>query len=233
VLEVACGTGQGLPVLAKVARTLEAGDLSQPILDIARTQHGGAVHIQQFSADKMPMATASKDVVLLLEALYYLPNPDRFITEAGRVLREGGKVLIATANKDLYDFNPSPHSFKYLGVIELDAWLERHGFAREFFGYLPISSVSRRQRIFRPLKRLAVTVGLVPKTMKGKKILRRLVFGRLVTMPSSIDDASFVYSPPDPIDPTVPDRKHKVIYCVATLTRNRADLILTDALENQ
>ncbi|MCD6265910.1 MAG: BrnT family toxin [Deltaproteobacteria bacterium] len=26
-----------------------------------------------------------------------------------RVLRPGGKVLIATANKDLYDFNPSPH----------------------------------------------------------------------------------------------------------------------------
>ena len=40
VLEVACGTGQGLGYLAGVASSVEAGDYFEPILEIARKHYG-------------------------------------------------------------------------------------------------------------------------------------------------------------------------------------------------
>lgn len=102
------------------------------------------------------------------------------------MLRPGGKVLIATANKDLYDFNPSPHSNKYYGVAELNDLFARHGFKTEFFGYMPVGDVSMRQRVLRPVKKLAVMLGFMPKSMAGKKFFKKIVFGELVRMPVEI-----------------------------------------------
>jgi hypothetical protein len=130
-------------------------------------------------------------------------------------LRPGGKLLIAIANKDLYDFNPSPFSFVYHGVVELRDLLRSAGFAPAFFGYLRVDDVSLRQRLLRPVKGLAVRFNLMPKTMSGKKLLKRLVFGRMTTMPESIAAGMTAYSPPDPIPADAPDRAHKVIYCAA------------------
>jgi SAM-dependent methyltransferase len=101
----------------------------------------------------MPFDDKSKDVIILFEAIYYLPNVEEFIKECIRVLRPGGCVLIATANKDLYDFNPSPHSHTYYGVVELNELISSHGFKTEFFGDTPVERVPLRQRIFRPIKK--------------------------------------------------------------------------------
>ena len=38
------------------------------------------------------------------------------------------------------------------------------------------------------LKRLAVRLGLIPKTMKGKRWLKRLFYGLLVEVPAEITD---------------------------------------------
>jgi len=49
-------------------------------------------------------------------------------------MKRDRRLLIATAKKDLYDFNPSPHSYEYYGVVELNDLFARHGFEAEFFG---------------------------------------------------------------------------------------------------
>ena len=134
-----------------------------------------------------------------------------------RVFRPGEKVLIATANKDLYDFNPSPHSYKYYGVGELRELFVKSGFETEFFGYMPVGEVSMRQRILRPVKKMAVMLGIMPKTAAGKKWLKRIVFGGLVEMPAEITAETSQYIEPTKISSIAPDRMHKVIYCVATL----------------
>lgn len=216
VLEVACGTGQGLGYLAKRAKTLQAGDYSQEILDIAKSYYGDRIQLQQFHAQALPMTDSSIDIVILFEAIYYLPGTKNFLQECQRVLRPQGKILIATANKDLYDFNPSPYSYQYYGVVELNQLFHSYGLKCDFFGYLPISQVSRRQKILRPVKRMAAKLGLIPKTMKGKKCLKKLVFGQLVKMPTEIIENQITYSEPTPIHPNQPDYDHKVIYCVAT-----------------
>jgi SAM-dependent methyltransferase len=165
----------------------------------------------------MPYPDRSKEVIILFEAIYYLLAAEQFVKECRRVLRPGGKVLVATANKDLFDFNPSPYSHRYYGVIELRELFSQYGFTTEFFGDTPLQAVSWRQRLLRPVKKMAVMLGIVPKTRDGKKWLKRLVFGRLVKMPAEISGGMAPFIEPAPLSPAEPDRKYKVIYCVASL----------------
>jgi SAM-dependent methyltransferase len=218
VLEVACGTGQGVGYLAGLAKSVIAGDASKPILAVAKRYYGERFAFHRFDAHKLPFEASSFDVVLIFEALYYLQHPNRFFSECKRVLRPKGALLIVTANKDLYDFNASPHSFRYLGVPELKSELERFGFACELFGDTPVQAVSFRQRILRPLKMIASRLGLIPKTTIGKKLLKRMVFGGLVKMPAEIREGTCPNVDPSPLDPNVPDTGHKVIFCAARLS---------------
>ncbi len=217
VLEVACGSGQGLGYLSRIANSLAAGDYDAKILSIAKSHYGDRFELKQFDAQDMPYAENSKDVIIIFEALYYIPSAAKFVAECKRILRPGGKVLIANANKDLYDFNPSPYTYEYHGVVELERLFAEHGFKAECFGHLPIGEVSLRQKVLRPVKKLAVALGLIPKTAEGKKFLKRLVFGGLVKMPAEVTAGMYPYEEPLRLAPGVPDKDHKVIYCAATL----------------
>lgn len=217
VLEAGCGTGQGLGYLQKISRSLKAGDYSSSILGRAQVHYGSRVELTQFDAQKMPFESKSLDVVILFEAIYYVPSAERFVEECRRVLRPGGVVLIATANKDLYDFNPSPQSFKYFGVVELEQVFSAQGFSVECFGYCSVDTVSWRQRVLRPLKKLAVSMRVMPKTADGKKLLKRFVFGRLVELPAEVKPESMSHAPVERLPLGQPDQNHKVIYCVARM----------------
>lgn len=213
VVEVACGTGQGLGLLQSVSSSLVAGDCSEEMVDIAKAHYGDRVDIRCFDAAEMPFETASKDVVLICEAIYYLPDIERFLTECRRVLRPTGHLLIVTANKELFDFNSSPHSTRYYGVEELNSLLRAKKFAPVFYGAYPTDKVSLKQRFLRPIKYLAAKGGFIPKTMEGKKRLKRLVFGKMVKMPYEIDFSTSNVSQPIPLFDVKQDRKHKVIFC--------------------
>ncbi len=217
VVEVACGTGQGVGHLARHARSMAAGDYTEPLLAIARRHYGARFDFQHFDAQQMPFADRSRDVIVIFEALYYIPSLDRFFAECARVLRPGGVLLIASANKDLFDFNPSPDSYRYLGVCEFEDELARFGFATTCYGDTPVGKVSARQQLLRPVKAMAARLGLIPKSMKGKKLLKRLVFGGLVPMPAEITAATAPAVAPTPLPAGRPDTDHKVIFCVATL----------------
>lgn len=215
VLEVACGPGQGLGLLAVRARRLWAGDLTPSLLGQARAHYGDRIALLEMDAQCLPFPAASLDVVILFEAIYYLPRADAFVAECRRTLRPGGHVLIASANPDLWDFNPSPYSTRYFGVVELGGLLAEAGFDCTFYGHLPVAAVSWRQRLLRPFKKVARDLGLMPKTMAAKKWLKRLMFGGLVTMPAEIDAQTTPYAPPVPLPTGQPDRRFKVIYAAA------------------
>jgi ubiquinone/menaquinone biosynthesis C-methylase UbiE len=190
------------------------------MLDIARRHYGDRFEFIQFDAQAMPFDNSSIDVVIIFEASYYLPQPERFVAECARVLRSGGVVLLATANKDLFDFNPSPYSHFYHGTVELNKLFSDVGFSVECFGYMPVDELTWKQKVLRPIKKFAVDMGLIPKTMAGKKLLKKLVFGGLVKMPAEITAGRFAYVEPMRLDTTVPDTRHKVLYCAARKTEN-------------
>jgi hypothetical protein len=117
--------------------------------------------------------------------------------------------------------------------VELNALFSAEGFRVKCFGDTPIRDVSWRQKMLRPLKKTVVALGLMPKSMARKKILKRMVFGGMVKMPAEIgppisqmdsnidsqNPQSEIYSgryvAPMEIAVTEPDRVHKVILCAA------------------
>ncbi len=217
VLEVACGTGQGLGYLSSLATSLIAGDYDNSIFEMARKHYAQRVDLRQFDAQDMPFDDKCFDVIILFEAIYYLPKAEKFVSECHRILRPGGKVLIATANKDLYDFNPSPYTYKYYGTVELNRLFTDRGFSVELFGDTPVDQISIRQKILRPVKKIASSLHLIPGSMKAKKRLKKIMFGELIKMPAEIYEGMVEYKIPTAISHLHPDIKHKVIYCAATL----------------
>ena len=217
VLEVACGSALGLGYVGSRARSLLAGDYSASLLKLAHQHYGQRFTLLQFDAQAIPFASASFGVVMLFEALYYIPDVETFFREARRVLRPGGTLLVATANKDLYDFNRSPHSVRYLGVVELTRELSALGFEVTCFGDTRVDEVSTRQRLLRPVKALAARFNLIPGTMHAKTLLKRLVFGPLRPIPSEVTHDTGPYLEPHPLEPVIADRRHKVIFCAAKL----------------
>lgn len=217
VLEVACGTGPGLGLLAKTARSLIASDLTPSIVARAKAHYGDRVRIEVGDALDTGLPDNSLDAILIFEALYYIPDAERFVAECKRLLRPGGCVLVSNANKDLFDFNPSPHSHIYHGVVELGRLFGTQGFQVSFWGGTPVSSVSLAQRIARPIKALVVRLNLMPRTMGGKRLLKRIIFGAPVMMPAEVTADMAAREAPTPIAADTPDTSHKVIYCKATL----------------
>jgi len=216
VIEAACGAGVGLGYLASRARSVHASDISDTVLTVPRTHYGSRIRIDTASATKMPYADQSADVIMLFEAIYYIADVTAFMSEVTRVLRPGGVLLLVTANPDLYDFNPSPHSHKYFNMPGLVELMHRHKLdVVETSAGTPLKSVSLRQRVLRPVKKIVVSLGLMPKTMAGKKILKRLVFGQMVKMPAEIDANTCPYRQPTPIPADQTTQDYKVLFMAA------------------
>ena len=218
VLELACGTGPGLGYLQSVSRSLVAADISPQVLAAARTHYGHRVDLRLIDACKTNLDASSFDVVILFEAIYYLTDVNAFFLEMTRILRPGGRLLIATANKDLFDFNPSPFSNHYFNPPELKELLSRLGFEASFFGGSPVLTGGLKSRFIRVAKRLAARYRLIPGSMSGKRLFKRLLFGPLVTMPLELDPSNVEYAAPESIPSDKPDTRHQVLYCIARKT---------------
>lgn len=216
VLEMACGTGPGLGHLKAVARRFAAGDIAPSVLELARRHYGERIELYQFDATKAPFADQSFDVIVMFEAIYYMPDVDALVREVKRLLRPGGNFLLATANKDLFDFNPSPFSHRYFNPPELLALLRAQGFDANFFAGSPVPADGLRRKLTRTLKKIAVNFNLIPGSMNGKRLLKRLVFGKLVQMPVELKVEGAAYEAPVPIAADQPDTHHQVLYCAAT-----------------
>lgn len=217
VLEVACGAGQGLGFIAKVANSVTGCDIDDTVLKVARGYYKERVKLLKEDAQKLSFPDKCFDTVIVFEAIYYFPNPELFVKEVQRVLRKGGCLLICTANKDLPDFNASPFSKQYFGPPEFCQLLKPLNFELEFFAEDPVDISSLKQRLLRRAKKIAVKFNMIPKTMRGKTFLKRLIFGKLVPMPPEIGEDMAPLAAPVPISGSTPDLRHRVIYCVAKL----------------
>ena len=217
VLEAACGAGQGLGYMAKVAQRVVGGDIDENNLRFARETYKGKdkIELYLFDAHKLPFDNRSFDVILLYEAIYYLGHPETFLGECQRILRKDGVLLICTVNKDWSDFNPSPYSTKYFSAQELYQLLSaRFGDVRLYGGF-PATTDSMRDKITSIVKRTAIALNLMPETMKSKEILKRIFFGKLAPLPAEMEDGMAEYAAPVPIPGDSPNFQYKVLYAIA------------------
>jgi ubiquinone/menaquinone biosynthesis C-methylase UbiE len=216
VVEVACGAGLGLGYLARFAKKVIGGDIDEKNLHMAKNTYSKRENIEVVSLDahKMPFGDKSFDVVILYEAIYYLSQPESFIGEAHRILRDDGVVIICSVNKDWDEFNPSPFSHKYYSAPELYAILSSNRFNTELHGECLARDGSIKNRILGLFKKGAVKFHLMPKTMKRKELLKRIFFGKLASLPAEITEGLADYIPPVSIDHNKPCTEYKVLFAV-------------------
>lgn len=217
VLEVACGAGQGLGSLSKKARRVVGGDYTDKLVHSARDYYQERIEVYLFDAHQLPFRDESFDVVIFYEAIYYLAHPESFFVEARRVLRKQGVLLIATVNKDWSEFNPSPFSTRYFSVPELGEMLQNNGFEAEFYGAFSALPKTPKEKVISKIREMAVGLHLIPKTMKGKELLKKIFYGKLIPLKQEIEENICEYIPPDRISSDSPNSEYKVIYSVARI----------------
>jgi ubiquinone/menaquinone biosynthesis C-methylase UbiE len=217
VLEVACGAGMGLGYLARAAHKVVGGDIDEKLVELAQGHYAGRsnIELKTLDAQRLPFPDGSFDLLLLYEAIYYLPEPEKFVEEAFRVLRADGMLIVCTVNKEWPDFNPSPFSTKYLSALELD-FLFRARFPNvDLYGAFPVETASLKSRLLSFVKRGAIRLHLMPKTMKGKELFKRIFFGDLKSIPPEIKEGLATYNLPVKIIVDSPSRLFKIIYAIA------------------
>lgn len=99
VLDVACGTGYGLPLLQQHARFVLGADIDLETAKTARAElRGGRGNVLVADARELPFASNSFDVVTSFETLEHLHDRDKFLAEVARVLTPDGLCILSTPN---------------------------------------------------------------------------------------------------------------------------------------
>ncbi|MCI2398013.1 class I SAM-dependent methyltransferase [Aliiroseovarius subalbicans] len=120
VLDVGCGTGSALRAIAGRAGRLTGIDPTPRMIEIAR-EHGGGITFQVASAEASLQPDASQDVVLMINVLHHVEDEAAALSEAARVLRPGGRIVLGGERFSLEDV---PQGQDYAAA------LARAGFAR-------------------------------------------------------------------------------------------------------
>lgn len=99
ILDVACGTGYGLALLAECGRAVVGADADFDALRKARRSGAaGAAHVVRSDACRLPFPDAVWDVVTSFETIEHLRDRPAFVREIRRVLVPGGVCVISTPN---------------------------------------------------------------------------------------------------------------------------------------
>jgi ubiquinone/menaquinone biosynthesis C-methylase UbiE len=119
LLDVGTGTGRILELLAPRAEHAIGLDLSREMLAVARAKLDQAglrnCELRQGDMYRLPLPPHSVDAVTFHQVLHFGETPDRAIAEAARVLRPGGRLLVADfAAHELGSLRDS-HAHRWLG----------------------------------------------------------------------------------------------------------------------
>jgi SAM-dependent methyltransferase len=218
VIEVACGTGIGLGYLAREATAVVGTDIDEANLACAgRTYAGdGRISIRHADACRLPFPDASFDVVICFEALYYFADAGAFLAEARRVLAPGGTLVACAVNPGWSGFNPSPFATRYPVPRDLAPLFADAGFTVRVLAGFADQPAGLAQRAVGRIRSAAVALRLIPRTMKGKQLLKRMFCGKLAKLPPVLEEGLAEPSPLREVDPATAEAPYKVFYYVAT-----------------
>jgi len=163
VLDIPCGTGWGSSMLSGYA-SLTGLDIDEGAIAYAR-EHFPAIQFVTGPMQLLPFEGGSFDVIICLEGLehIYLSDAIKFLAEAHRVLRAGGRLILTAPLLHSGKHSGNPYHMYEFGEQELqqllEAWFESISFEVfaggdspevRFVGQRKIASVPIRDTIQRP-----------------------------------------------------------------------------------
>ena len=148
VLDAGCGTGYGTAELAGAA-SVTGTDIAAEAVEHARSRYGSErVRFIQATCETLPFRDAAFDLVVAFEVIEHLDRWQLLLSEAKRLLKPGGILLVSTPNRDYYAESrgasgPNPfhrHEFDYaefeaaLGALypHVRIWTQNHAEAIVF-----------------------------------------------------------------------------------------------------
>ncbi len=137
LLDVGTGTGRILEVLSDRCNRGIGVDASRDMLAIARTdlERNGVKHCQVRHGDmySLPMENDSVDAVTIHQVLHFADDPAAAISEASRVLKPGGRMVVVDFLPHELEFLRTDHAHRRLGFAdtEVKTWFEASGMSCE------------------------------------------------------------------------------------------------------
>ena len=133
VVDLGTGSGRMLTLLGKRAKVSIGLDLSQNMLNIARSNVARAgldkVELRHGDIFATRLPSYSADLVLVHQVLHYLTDPASALAEAARLVSPGGKLLIVDFAPHKLEHLREEHQHRRLGFSdeEIGRWLAEAG----------------------------------------------------------------------------------------------------------
>ncbi|WP_395645862.1 ArsR/SmtB family transcription factor [Terricaulis sp.] len=134
MVDVGVGQGRMIQLFADRVRRAEGFDTSRQMLAIARAsldQLRAKAAIRFGDAYAPPIEAGAADLVTIHQVLHFLSDPGRAVVEAGRMLANGGRLVIVDFARHTLEFLREEHAHRRLGFSddEIAAWCAEAGIA--------------------------------------------------------------------------------------------------------
>lgn len=136
IADLGAGDGTVSRLLARQAEFVHCIDNSPRMVELGRSlakkEQLKNVDYVLGDIEKVPLADRSVDIALLSQALHHAENPKKALSEAFRILKPGGRLLILDLRAHRFEKAREIYADRWLGFKENDLhdWLDEIGFVR-------------------------------------------------------------------------------------------------------
>ncbi len=124
IIDLGTGTGRMLILFSPLTDEAEGLDLSHQMLTVARANLTRAgvtnARVRQGDVSNTPFDTSGADIVIIHQVLHFIENPPAVLSEAARLLRPGGRLLVVDFARHTLDFMRERYGHHRLGVRDED-----------------------------------------------------------------------------------------------------------------
>lgn len=163
VLDLGCGEGYGTRLLAEAVDRIVGLDVDKEVIAHAGRERASAnCRFRRYDGRLLPLETGSFDAAVSFQVIEHVADGRAFASEAARVLRPGGRLLLSTPNR-LTRLGPGARPWnrfhvREYGPADLAALLGR------FFGEVRVCGITACPEVY----------GIEMARVRASRILARL-----------------------------------------------------------